>query len=233
MNNVSETIVKIPVEGGEMSAFLATPSESRGKSVVMLQEIFGVNEAMRSKARQFAKEGFTVLVPDLFWRIQPNVELGYDDAARAEAFKFFKAFDFAKGVSDIKAAFDFLSRRAESVGAPSLVGFCLGGKLAVLAGTAEPRARSVISFYGVALDQNIEQLKAMKMPVVLHFGTNDAHIPNEVSSAIAYALKESAYVHVYLYQGAQHGFFNHMRSDAFDFDAADSAFDRTVKVLRQ
>lgn len=233
MNKVSEAIVKIPAEGGEMSAFLAIPSEGRGKPVVMLQEIFGVNEAMRSKAHRFAREGFTVLVPDLFWRIQPNVELGYDEAARAEAFKFFKAFDFAKGVNDIKAAFGFLLRRPESVGAPSFVGFCLGGKLAVLAGAAEPRASSVTAFYGVALDQNTEQLKAMKMPIALHFGTNDAHIPNETSSTIASVLKESANANVYLYQGAQHGFFNQMRTDVFDRDAAHSAFERTVKVLRQ
>jgi carboxymethylenebutenolidase len=197
----------------------------------MLQEIFGVNEGMRAKAREFAQNGYTVLVPDLFWRMKPNVELGYDEAARTEAFKLFKNFDFNNGIADIKAAFSFLATRPESDEIPAFVGFCLGGKLAVLAGIAEPRARAVISFYGVALEQNIEQIKTMKMPTMLHFGTNDAHISNENSSAIAKAMEASGNVTVHLYDGAQHGFFNRIRGDVYDPFAANTAMKRTLAAL--
>lgn len=231
MDKISTSTVQIPVEGGSMSGYLAAPASGRGRSIVMLQEIYGVNEGMKSKAREFAQHGYTVLVPDLFWRMQPNVDLGYDEAGRTEAFKFFKGFDFAKGVSDTKAAFQFLSNRPESDGMPSFVGFCLGGKLAVLAGIAEPRARAVISFYGVALEQNIEQLKTMKMPTALHFGTSDAHISNENSSAVAEAMEQSDNVTVHFYEGAKHGFFNRVRSDVFDPIAADRAMTQTLAVL--
>jgi carboxymethylenebutenolidase len=92
--------VAVPVEGGAMSAHFVLPASGRGPGIVMLQEIFGVNDAMKDKAREFAEHGFVVLVPDLFWRQEPNVDLGYDEASRTKGFKLFQGFDFTKGVAE-------------------------------------------------------------------------------------------------------------------------------------
>src|SRR4051794_35047065 len=78
---------------GEMDAYLVLPPSGKGPGIVMLQEIFGVNAAMRAKAEDLAAAGFVVAVPDLFWRLQPRVDLGYAEADRQKGFAFMKAFD--------------------------------------------------------------------------------------------------------------------------------------------
>ena len=229
---VSTSTIAVPVAGGTMSAFLALPEGGRGRPIVMLQEIFGVNDAMKSKARAFAEEGFVVLVPDLFWRLKPGIDLGYDDDGRQQAFGHMQAFDFKAGIGDIKAAFQALAARDDVQGMPAYVGYCLGGKLAVVAGAATADAAAVVAFYGVKLDENIEQIGAMQCPVVLHFGTDDTHIPVEVSSNIQQALADSDHVAVHIYDGAQHGFANPVRGNVFDPPAAELAMTRTLDALR-
>ncbi|MEM8985766.1 MAG: dienelactone hydrolase family protein [Pseudomonadota bacterium] len=229
---VTTSSISIAVEGGDMNAFLAVPDGGRGKPIVMLQEIFGVNDAMKAKAEMFAAQGFVVLAPDLFWRLEPGVDLGYDDESRKKAFGHMQAFDFPAGLRDIKAAFKALAGRPEAEGAPAYVGYCLGGKLAVVAGAMTEGVAAVVSFYGVKLDENIEQMQSMTCPLVLHFGTNDSHIPVEVSSQINDALADSSHAAVYIYDGAQHGFFNKVREDVYDASASAHAMERTLQALR-
>lgn len=223
--------VIVPVSGGNMSAYLALPEAGQGPGIVLLQEIFGVNTAMREKADKLAGEGYVVMVPDLFWRQTPNVQLGYDDAGRAEGFKLLQGFDFGKGIEDIKAAFHALKNRPECRGAPAFVGFCIGGKLAVMAGAAEPSASAVISFYGVALENNLDQLRALRMPAQLHFGDRDAHIPLEKIKTISSSVADQSNIKVYIYKDGQHGFFNHHRAEVFDEDASALALRRAIEVL--
>ena len=135
---------------------IAVPPSGNGKPIVMPQEIFGVNYAMKAKAKAFADEGFVVLVRDLFWRPEPGIDLGYDEESRQQAFGHMQAFDFKAGIGDIKAAYDALAVRDEAEGSPAYVGYCLGGKLAVVAGSATPGVSAVIAFYGVELNENID-----------------------------------------------------------------------------
>jgi carboxymethylenebutenolidase len=119
-----------------MDVFVASSATPTGSGIVMLQEIFGVNEAMRLKAIDFAEAGFTVVVPDLFWRQVPRVDLSYTEADRAAGFGLMQQFDFEAGVSDVLAAADWL-RGQPSIANVAVVGFCLGGKLAVMAGASD------------------------------------------------------------------------------------------------
>ena len=88
-------------DGGTFSGYLATPEVGSGPGIVLLQEIFGVNQSMRETADYFAEEGYVVLVPDLFWRIEPGIELGYDQDSFQKAFGLYGQFDVDQGVSDI------------------------------------------------------------------------------------------------------------------------------------
>ena len=119
--------------GGTMGVFLARPDKPNGVGVVMLQEIFGVNDAMRRKAEVFAEAGLTVAVPDLFWRLQPRVALTYSQEDRQQAFSYMKNFDLDTGTDDVVATGLWFASQP-GIAEVAVVGFCLGGKLAVLAG---------------------------------------------------------------------------------------------------
>ena len=121
---MSEKWVEIEAKGGSMAAFQAGTGKP---GIVMLQEIFGVNAAMQDKARKFAALGYTVLVPDLFPRLEPRVSLGYSEPERKKGFELFGKFDFAAGIQDIATAAKWLERSHPSV---AVMGFCLGGRLA-------------------------------------------------------------------------------------------------------
>ena len=117
---------------GTFNAYLSRPAQGSGPGMVVIQEIFGINEYVRRTADRFAEEGYVVLAPDLFWRIEPGIDLGYTPQDYQRAFELFGAFDVDKGIDDIAATIDALRARDDQVGGVGCVGFCLGGKLAYL-----------------------------------------------------------------------------------------------------
>lgn len=219
----------IPVEGGSMAGFVVQ-SAARGPGLVMLQEIFGVNPAMQDKARAFAELGYTVLVPDIFWRLQPRVSLGYGEEERKTAFGHMQKFDFAAGIRDIAAAARWLEASGMVQGKIGVLGFCLGGKLAVAATAAYPFA-AVASFYGVKLEADPERLAAVQVPLQVHVGDKDAHVPAEAVQAIAGILQGKPNAELFVYPGAQHGFFNAARPEVFSPEAAKQAQKRAAAMF--
>jgi carboxymethylenebutenolidase len=223
---MSEAWVAIPVEGGSMAAFRAGSGKS---GLVMLQEIFGVNAAMQDKARRFAALGYTVLVPDLFWRLEPRVALGYSEEERKKGFGLFGRFDFAAGIADIAAAARFLERTRAKIG---VIGFCLGGRLAVASTAAYP-FRAVASLYGVKLEADAERLRAIDVPLQVHVGDNDAHVPMESVQQIREIVEGRPNAEVFVYPGAQHGFFNAARAEVYAPAAARLAEQRVAGMFAQ
>jgi carboxymethylenebutenolidase len=223
---MKESWVEVPVQGGSMGAFLAGEG---GPGLVMLQEIFGVNAAMQDKARRFARLGFTVLVPDLFWRLQPRVSLGYTEEDRKKGFELFNRFDFKAGVADIAAAARWLEKKHPSVG---VIGFCLGGKLAVAATAAYP-FKAVASLYGVKLEADKQRLRAIEVPLQIHVGDKDAHVPMQAVDEIKEALKDKPNAEVFVYPAAGHGFFNAARPEAYSPAAASLAESRIAQLFNQ
>src|SRR5258707_15112156 len=120
-------------DGGRFRGYLATPHKGSGPGLVLIQEIFGVNRHMRDVADHYAEEGYVVLCPDLFWRIEPGIELGQSEADWQRAFSLYQKFDVAKGVADITATVAALHGLKNCSGKIAALGFCLGGKLAYLA----------------------------------------------------------------------------------------------------
>jgi carboxymethylenebutenolidase len=213
---MNESWAEIPAKGGTMAAFQAGTGKP---GIVMLQEVFGVNPAMQDKAGKFAALGYTVLVPDLFWRMEPRVSLGYAGKDREKAFELFGRFDFAAGIQDIAAAAKWLERSHPGIG---VMGFCLGGKLAVAATAAYP-FRAVASIYGVKLEADPERLRAIEVPLQIHVGDKDAHVPMQAVEQIQTILKGRKNAEVFVYPGAQHGFFNAARAEVYSADAAKQA----------
>jgi carboxymethylenebutenolidase len=217
-------------DSGAMGVCLVHPAQKPKLGIVMLQEIFGVNEAMLNKAKTFAEAGFLVALPDLFWRLQPRVELGYGDEDRKAGLGFMQRFDFASGIGDVVATADWLAGQMDGNDRVAFFGFCLGGKLAVVAGARRPSA-AVVSFYGVKLDQNLTDFDQITCPLQIHVGDSDAHVPMETVEVLKSHLKGKPAADVFVYPQAQHGFFNSLRTDVFNPGAAAEAMSRTVTML--
>src|SRR3979411_2822017 len=119
-------------DGGTFKGYLTLPASGSGSGILLLQEIFGVNSSMREVAEYYAEEGYVVLAPDLFWRLEPGIELGYSEADFNKAFGYYQRFDANQSIKDAADALKVLRGRRECVGKGGALGFCLGGKLAYL-----------------------------------------------------------------------------------------------------
>lgn len=217
-------------DGSRFAAFLAVPEAGSGPGIVMLQEIFGVNAAMRETARMFAEEGYCVLVPDLFWRTQPRIELGYGPEDTQRAFSLYQGLDHDLAMRDIDSALKRLRELPEADGQAAVLGFCLGGTLALVAGAAlSPDA--VISFYPVAVLDLPEEATAIKCPTRIHLGETDPMCPPEAAAAIRERFAKNNRVKVHSYPDAGHAFFNPHRQE-FNNLASEAALTRSLELIR-
>jgi carboxymethylenebutenolidase len=211
--------------------YLATPAKGSGPGILLLQEIFGVNQHMRDVADLYAAEGYTVLCPDLFWRLQPGIELGQSDADRAKAFELYGKFDVAKCITDMRASVRALKKQPKCKGKVAAIGFCLGGKLAYLA-AAQTGVDAAISYYGVGIERDLKLAKKIKAPMVLHFAELDKFAPPEVVAKIQKTFAKRSDVEIYVYPGADHG-FNRPEGMHYDKPASMMAHTRSIAMLRR
>ncbi|MCP3712317.1 dienelactone hydrolase family protein [Paraburkholderia sp. CNPSo 3274] len=224
--------VDIPApEGGAFRAYLATPASGTGPGIVLCQEIFGVNATMRDVADYYAEEGYTVLVPDLFWRVEPGIELGYTEAGFARAFELYQQYDENQGVEDIGATLAVLRTLPECRGEAGVLGFCLGGKLAWLAACRLPVACAV-SYYGVGIEKALDEASNIKGRVVLNIAALDRFCPADAQQQITAALGHNENVEVYVYPGVDHAFAR-KGGDHFDKPSAMMAHERAVAAFRK
>ena len=131
--------------------------DAAAPTVIVLHEIFGVNEAMRDVGGMLAREGFEVLIPDLFWRVEPRISLGYVEPDRSRAAQIMRDFDTELGLADIGRLIAWLKQRSGEQHRVGAIGFCIGGKLATLLG-ARGEIDGGVSFYGVQLSDYVDEI---------------------------------------------------------------------------
>lgn len=215
---------------GEFGAYLATPQSGAGPGLVICQEIFGANETMRQVAEAFAEEGYVVLLPDLFWRQEEGVELGYSPDDCKRAFELAQGFDEASGVADIQASINALRARPETQGGVGVLGYCLGGQLAYLA-ASETDCDVAVGYYGVGIEERLDMADQLQRPLVLHFAELDAYCPPEARARIFEALGNRPNVSLFLYSGCDHAFARE-KGDHFNLAAANIAYERSMTALK-
>ncbi|GGC65466.1 dienelactone hydrolase family protein [Chelatococcus reniformis] len=189
--------------GRPFEAFLATPETPNGGGLVILPEVYNVNAWARGVAARYAAQGYTVLVPDLFWRQEPGVHLDYDQPERARAQG--EEVDVDGVVSDLGPLAAWLRARLGEGARVGVVGFCLGGRIALLGGVREP-VDAVVSYYGVKLDQHLDELGRLTVPALVYFGADDPWIPAETVNAVKALFRQSPNVSFFRYAGTGHGF---------------------------
>lgn len=215
---------------GEFFAYLARPKTQPAGAVVVIQEIFGVNAGMRAITDSLADWGFIALCPDLFWRIEPRVDI--TDRTQAEwdkAFALFKAFDQEKGIEDLKAAVAAARRLDGANGKVATVGFCLGGRMAALMALRSD-AEANVSYYGVGLEGFASELRALKRPLLMHIAEKDRFVPKEAQGVVLAAVLPNPHVAVHVYPDVDHAFAR-VGGQHWDGRAAAIANGRTAEFL--
>lgn len=216
---------------GSFQAYLSVPRSGKGPGLVLAQEIFGVNPTMREVADYYAEEGYVVLVPDLFWREEPGVQLGYSPEDWQRAFGFYQGFDESKGVEDIQASLNAIRTRMECVGKAGVLGFCLGGKLAYLA-ACRTDADVAVGYYGVGVEKALDETKNIRCRLVLHIAENDQFCPPEARAAIMNTLSGRDATELYVYPGVDHAFAR-TGGDHYHKPSALMAHQRSVAALKR
>ena len=215
---------------GSFGAYLALPASGSGPGLVLAQEIFGVNATMREVADSYAEEGYVVLVPDLFWRQQPGIELGYTPEDWQRAFGYYQGFDEAKGVADIQATLNVIRGLPQCTGPAGVLGFCLGGKLAYLA-ACRTDAQVCVAYYGVGIEKALDELDKVRGRLVMHVAQQDKFCPPEAQAQIAAAVKGRANVEHYVYAGQDHAFAR-AGGEHFNKPSALMAHQRSLAALK-
>ena len=216
-------MTEIAVSGGKMGAYLAepaqkAPAQQTKAGIVVIQEIFGINPGIRAMTDDWAAKGYVAIAPDLFWRLQPGVQL---DADKPEEFQqgygLMQRMDMDQGIKDIAAAIQTL--RDAGCGKVGAVGYCLGGRLAFMT-AARADSDATAAYYGVGLDGLMGEAGGLKKPLLMHIAEKDQFVPPEAQQVILNALKDHPQIEIHTYAGRDHAF---AREGGAHYDAADAA----------
>ncbi len=219
------SMIEFTSASGTTPGYLSLPETQRGPGLVLIQEWWGLVDHIKSLADRFAAAGFVTLAPDLY----------HGEATKSpdKAGKMLMALNIGKASDDMQSAGDYLLAMDEvtpkKVG---ILGFCMGGQLALYAATEHPKTFSAcVDFYGIHPNAQIDPHK-LQVPVLAHFGKSDGLVVNGDAPALVKSVSDAGkFIDTYYYD-AGHAFFNDTRPEAYDARSAELAWDRTLAFLR-
>ncbi|HEU0071147.1 MAG TPA: dienelactone hydrolase family protein [Alphaproteobacteria bacterium] len=221
--HAGKTLTLTTSDGHQLGAYRADPAGTPRGAVVILQEIFGVNDHIRDVCDGYAKDGYVAIAPALFDRVERNLELGYDAADLDRGKKARMQLKWDTALLDVEAA----AKAVRSAGKVGVVGYCYGGSVAWLCATRGDFIDAAVCYYG----NNIAEFSGEKpkVPVIIHSGSEDHNITREKAEIVMKARPEVPY---YLYEGVGHGFNCDKRAD-YDKVAGPLARQRSIDFLRK
>jgi carboxymethylenebutenolidase len=235
---------KVQIQNGDLAidAYLAMPqNEGKWAGVVVIQEIFGVNEHIRDLTERFAQEGYVAIAPAIYQRQAPGFEAGYTDADMEIGRKYKNQTKATELLGDIQATIDYLHSLPQvKSGGVGAIGFCFGGHVVYLAATLQDIAATA-SFYGAGIvnfcpgeaQPTITHTKHITGTIYTFFGTEDPLIPNEETDLVEAELKKQQIDHqVFRYEGVTHGFMCDRRS-SYHPEAAKDAWIKVLDLFSQ
>jgi carboxymethylenebutenolidase len=227
---MSYTSVTLP-SGETFQAYVAKPSHLPAPAVVVIQEIFGVNEGIREKCDWLAENGFIAIAPDLFWRLEPGVQL--TDKTQAEwdkAFYLMNRFDIDRGISDIQTTINYMRQDNNCTGRVACLGYCLGGKVAYLTACKTDIDASV-GYYGVGIENLLDESVNIKNPLMLHIAGEDKFVPRKAQDKIIDGLKDIHHIITHRHENVDHA-FTRKGGDHYDAAKAALADAQTIEFLQ-
>jgi carboxymethylenebutenolidase len=210
-------------DGFELGAYVAEPEGAAKGAVVVIQEIFGVNQHIREVTDGYAAAGYYAIAPKIFDRIDRDIELGYEDADMGTGIDLaFQQLDHALALADIQTTIN----HASAHGKVGVVGYCFGGLLTWLSACTLEGVAAASSYYGGGVAGQMD--KSPQCPTIMHFGELDAHIPMSDVETVKAAQPDTP---VYVYD-ADHG-FNCDHRGSFNAAAAEMALERTLALFSE
>ncbi len=212
---------------GQFDAYVAQPQSTPRAAIIVVQEIFGVNEGIRRKCDHWAEQGYLAVAPDLFWRDTPHVELDADVPEQFQAaIGHMQKLDQDLAIYDIEAAIRFARTELGGSGKVGVVGYCLGGRLTFMA-ACRTDGDAFVGYYGVGIDNLLGEQHAIGKPVMLHIPTADGFVPPEIQTKMHEGLRDNRHVTLHDYEGLDHGFAAEMGARRIE-EAAQLADQRTA-----
>jgi carboxymethylenebutenolidase len=226
MGEKAGEMVEFPFAGGKTGGYLATPTQGSGPGVIVIQEWWGLVDHIKDLCDRFADEGFVALAPDLYH--------GKSTKSPDEAGKLMMAMRIDEAERDLSAAAQYLSTldstTSEKVG---VVGFCMGGALALYTATKNQQVGACVVFYG-GHPKVKPDLPNLHAPVLGLYGEKDASVTPAVAHELERQVKAlGKQIDVVIYPGAGHAFFNDMRPEVYNAEAAADSWRRTIAFLRE
>ncbi len=219
-------MIQFPANGQDTAGYLAVPASGKGPGLLVIQEWWGLVDHIKDVCDRFAAEGFVALAPDLYH--------GTATKSPDQAGKLFMALNIVKAGADLRGAADALLARPETTSSRlGVLGFCMGGQLALYAGAEFPdRLAAVVDFYGIHPNVRIDPAR-LRVPVLGHFGERDNSVkPADVRNLAAKVEAAGGSFQAHFYP-ADHAFFNDTRPTVFDKQSARLAWERTLDFLRK
>ena len=216
---------------GRFGCYIAEPKTPARAAIIVIQEIFGINEGIRAKCDRFAEQGYLALAPDLFWRLEAGFAVDPDaEGALQRGIDLMTKFNQDQGIRDIEATIQ-TARGMVGGGKVGAVGYCMGGRLAFMT-AARTDIDASVGYYGVGIDELLREAHAIAHPLMLHIPTADHFVSPEVQKAMHKGLDHHPKVTLHDYEGLDHGFattFGTRRNEA----AAQLADSRTDAFFAQ
>ncbi len=226
---VSTSWTTVTGSAGSFDAYLALPPAGHGPGLLLYQEIFGVNEHIRSIAEQYALDGFVVLAPDVFWQQQRRLEIGYTPQDIQSGRALAMAADRDALQRDMTDAAKALRARPEVRGRGiGALGYCLGGRLAFVA-AATAGVDAAVAYYGGGIQDMLDLAPQVRCPMQFHYGALDANIPLTAVDKVRSAMQGKS-AEVFVYDTADHG-FNCWARGSYHAPSAALAHGRTLQFL--
>ena len=191
-------------------AYMAESPRVNSPVLVLLQYICGVNQVMRNLADEIAQQGYTVVVPDMFWRIEPGIELIQDPSKPdpeqiKRSLELNAAFDDLNAQIDLKTVFNFCQALPNTNQKIGVLGYCLGGRLSYLM-AAQGQVACAVSYYGVNLEKYLDLASKVACPMLVHIAEKDMLVPDEAKDAIRDRFSQLSQTTVITHPGVNHAF---------------------------
>ena len=197
------------------------------KSIILVYEIFGLTDHIKNVAKEYAENGFLVAIPDIFSRLENNIDLPYNKKGFSKGLHLKEKLGWELPVMDIVA----LAANLKLENNVSVLGYCYGGSLAWLAMQKSFIFEKGICYYGSSIPEFLEL--NVNCPCMLHFGSKDKGIPlKSVEKVKKFVNKNKNKIEICVYKNADHG-FNCSERKSYNKIAAEQAFEKTIKFLKE
>ena len=227
-----ERKIAIHSPDGAFHAYIARPVKLPAPTIVVLQELFGVNADIRAHCDELAAQGFIAMAPDLFWRQEPGVDLNVrSEDDWQHGLRLYAAYDRNAGAKDIMETVRTAVELSDSTGTVALQGYCMRALMAFIT-AARYEVDAAVAYHGADTEKYLGEVGGLRAPLLMHLGEEDEFISKAAQAEIKAALAKKPNATVYSYPGQRHAFSRHNGAH-YNAEAADLAHNRTYAFLHQ